>query len=491
MNTQNTSDSGHAKSLPAKDRAGLSGAAGSATPKASVHARPPFGGGGGRERSAQRLPLPPPAGSTGVGAGAGGESGVGGGGGGACGKAGGMRKAATSRSLSVGSRFGARKLGADGENDGESGNASGLERERGGKVRVGGGPAARPCPAGAGTRKPPMIPRSLSASSARGVGSGAVKGAALSSHRGGAGKTKEEEQDDEDDEEERGEEHLEDAEDEKENGLAEPAGGNYSVRDAEVGGEGGGAGSLASTRSARAGDPDGLGGQDEKPLSLHNVAAGTGGARNARKPPLGASSNVHARPRVGVGRGPCVAQAGGHVVEDKEMICHTRGAGGTPEVDRPGGEVGKEARGVGGGEGGGGGAGSACWDNRGPMFGEKVGPGMNGFRLVFPFDHESSQLAGAAERKAGPKGNVDIRAIVELIKQSDAKFRKDVRAAGKKLVNAALSESAPGGERISGGMPGVLGLRRSGVSKPSAEPWWMAPGPIQRPDPSPCVEIGS
>jgi len=119
---------------------------------------------------------------------------------------------------------------------------------------------------------------------------------------------------------------------------------------------------------------------------------------------------------------------------------------------------------------------------------------MNGFRLVFPFDQESSQLAGAAERKAGPKGNVDIRAIVELIKQSDSKFRKDVRAAGKKLVNAGvhlLSESAPGGERISGGMPGVLGLRRSGVLKPSAEPWWMAPGLTQRPAPSPYVEIGS
>jgi hypothetical protein len=205
MNTQNTSDSGHAKSLAAKERAGLSGAAGSAAPKASVHARPPFGGGGGRERShTQRLPLPPPAGSTGVGAGAGGNGGVGGGGGGgACGKAGGMRKAATSRSLSVGSRFGARRLGAVGVKDGDEGDASGLERERGGKVRVGGGPAARPWPAGAGTRKPPMIPRSLSASSARGVGTGAVKGATLSStldalrrpqgcgHRDGAGKTNE------------------------------------------------------------------------------------------------------------------------------------------------------------------------------------------------------------------------------------------------------------------------------------------------------------
>ena len=58
MNTQNTSDSGHAKLLAAKERAGLSGAGGSAAPKASVHARPPFGGGGGRERSrTQRFPL--------------------------------------------------------------------------------------------------------------------------------------------------------------------------------------------------------------------------------------------------------------------------------------------------------------------------------------------------------------------------------------------------------------------------------------------------
>ena len=126
------------------------------------------------------------------------------------------------------------------------------------------------------------------------------------------------------------------------------------------------------------------------------------------------------------------------------------------------------------------------WDNRGPAFGEKIAPGANGFRLVFPFDEESCQLAGVAERKAGHKGNVDIRPLIELVKQSEAKFRKDVRAAGKKLVNAALSESAPGGDRTAGGMPGVLGLRRSGA-KPSAEPWWMAPGPSHRTTPSPLV----
>jgi len=136
------------------------------------------------------------------------------------------------------------------------------------------------------------------------------------------------------------------------------------------------------------------------------------------------------------------------------------------------------------------------WGNRGPDFGEKVPAGTNGFRLVFPFNEESCQLAGAAERKAGHKGNVDIRALIEVVKQSEAKFRQHVRAAGRKLsshmATSALPESAAAGERGAGisGVAGMSGMMasRSGANA-SAEPWWMAPSAnsSHRAPPSPLV----
>ena len=506
----NAGESGVGKTATAKERAGGSGSTSSAVSKPGV--RPPFGGGGGRDaRSMQRVPLPP-SGSSAEGAGVGGE-GEARGGGAAWAKPGGVRKAA-SRSASLGSvasKFGARRLGVAGaEREGQEGDASerrtspGLSLERGGKVRVGGAPVVRASPAGGGVGvgRPPVIPRSVSASEARRVssGPGAGKGGSSASsqpsslsstldcmrrqqgwdHRQQLSKKEEEEEEGK----RGGEGELgEDAEEEA------AFRGDEEEREEEAGEEG--TESPASDHSARAADTNARAGQDVKA-----AAAAPGGARSARRPPLGAptasnastvSGATAARPRVAsagrvggsaVQRGACALLADGRDAEERDVICKTKGAGGTSAVDKA------EAR----KEGGGAGAttGGAHWDNRGPAFGEKIAPGANGFRLVFPFDEESCQLAGVAERKAGHKGNVDIRPLIELVKQSEAKFRKDVRAAGKKLVNAALSESAPGGDRTAGGMPGVLGLRRSGA-KPSAEPWWMAPGPSHRTTPSPLV----
>ena len=90
--------------------------------------------------------------------------------------------------------------------------------------------------------------------------------------------------------------------------------------------------------------------------------------------------------------------------------------------------------------------------------------------------------AALAARKGSGQGNADIKPLIDLIKISDAEYRKHSSAARKKLnesqsavlcpASACTDRSARAGDGTSSDkQPGQQGSRQD------AEPWWMSPAP--------------